>query len=113
MATRDVGLVVLAPTVWRRLHRAFPPRIQLPEQVFRPRELAALFEMLVDVWVPEVLNPLSKPRCAVDGCSSTPRLREYKARVVEDVAHKTVLLYVKYKCMVDGKRPFRPSMTST
>jgi hypothetical protein len=104
--------VVLAPTVRRRLiqegisQRAIPSRIQLPEQVFRPRELAALFEMPVVVWVLEVLNPLSKPHCVVDGCSCTPRLREYKARVVEDVAHKTVLLYVKYQCTADGKTTF-------
>lgn len=62
--------------------------------------------MPVIVWVPEVLNPLAKPFCIVENCSCMPRLREYKSRVVEDVYHKSLLLYVKYECAATRGKTF-------
>ncbi|ETP31117.1 hypothetical protein F442_19991 [Phytophthora nicotianae P10297] len=39
-----------------------------------------------------------KPFCTISGCTCTPRVKEYKQRVVEEVDTKCHLLYVKYQC---------------
>lgn len=72
--------------------------MQLPEEEFNIELLSSLFAHPVVVWVPGVLNPNRKPFCINERCTCTPRVNGYLSRVVEDVYHKTTLLYVKYEC---------------
>ncbi|KAF1791093.1 hypothetical protein GQ600_7103 [Phytophthora cactorum] len=53
------------------------------------------------------MNPSKKTFCAEPGCSCTPRLKEYKQRVVEEVDSKCHLLYIKYQCTGNYKGFFR------
>ncbi|EGZ05062.1 hypothetical protein PHYSODRAFT_348643 [Phytophthora sojae] len=78
--------------------RRFPPVVQYPEKQRDAPLLSALCSWPVIVWVPECLQASKKPFCAMPGCSCTPRLKEYKQRVVEEVDTKCHLLYTKYQC---------------
>ncbi|EGZ11186.1 hypothetical protein PHYSODRAFT_337932 [Phytophthora sojae] len=78
--------------------RRFPPVVQYPEKQRGAPLLSALFSWPVIVWVPECLQASKKPFCAMPSCSCTPRLKEYKQRVVEEVDTKCHLLYTKYQC---------------
>ncbi|KAE9274935.1 hypothetical protein PR003_g29470 [Phytophthora rubi] len=91
------------------LSKAFPPQIIFPEaqqqlDVLAP--LAGLFGRPIVVWVPECREAGQKPQCISPGCLCTPRLKEYKHRVVQDVESKVELLYIKYQCTGADRRCF-------
>ncbi|ETP02946.1 hypothetical protein F441_20040 [Phytophthora nicotianae CJ01A1] len=78
--------------------KGFPPVMRYPEAVRGDYLLSTLFSWSILVWVPERLQPSMKPFCTISGCTCTPRVKEYKQRVVEEVDTKCHLLYVKYQC---------------
>jgi len=86
--------------------RRFPPVVQYPEAKQGDGLLSALFTWPVVVWVPECLQASRKPICPMPGCSCSPRLKEYKQRVVEEVDTKCVLIYVKYTCQGSSRSCF-------
>ncbi|RLN98115.1 hypothetical protein BBJ28_00017261, partial [Nothophytophthora sp. Chile5] len=91
------------------VRKMFPPVVAYPEtrrQVDELSPLAYVFEHPVLVWVPESINPGQKPLCVSEGCFCTPRLKEYKQRVIQDVDAKVILLYVKYQCTGSDRRCF-------
>jgi hypothetical protein len=86
--------------------RRFPPVVQYPEAKQGDGLLSALFTWPVVVWVPECLQASRKPICPMPGCSCSPRSKEYKQRVVEEVDTKCVLIYVKYTCQGSSRSCF-------
>ncbi|KAG1689455.1 hypothetical protein DVH05_002256 [Phytophthora capsici] len=78
--------------------KRFPPTTRYPEAVRGDYLLSTLFSWPILVWVPECLQPSMKPFCTLSGCTCTPRVKEYKQRVVEEMDTKCHLLYVKYQC---------------
>ncbi|ETM33370.1 hypothetical protein L914_19390 [Phytophthora nicotianae] len=87
--------------------KGFPPVMRYPETVRGDYLLSTLFSWPILVWVPERLQPSMKPFCTISGCTCTPRVKEYKQRVVEEVDTKCHLLYVKYQCTEPTKFSFR------
>ena len=75
----------------------FPPQIVYPENS-KPLLEENLFGIPYLIWIPEVLEAGGIPTCAFDACECIPSVKEYRQRVVEDVRHKTLLLFVRYKC---------------
>ncbi|KAE8985856.1 hypothetical protein PR003_g23027 [Phytophthora rubi] len=55
---------------------------------------------------PGCLLPTRDAICNVEGCMGTPRVNGYLSRVVHDIEHKTVLLYVRYACTGGSGRTF-------
>lgn len=82
----------------------FPPRITYPEH-HRDSLLAMLFTLPFVVWVPECFSN-RVPVCIDKVCTCVPSIREYKFRKVEDVEHKTCLLYIKYRCSGRSSKTF-------
>ncbi|KAG6944667.1 hypothetical protein JG688_00016966 [Phytophthora aleatoria] len=63
----------------------FLPVVQYPESKRGDILLSTFFTWPIIAWVPECMNPSKTPFCIEPGCSCTPRLKEYKQRVVEEV----------------------------
>ncbi|ETO76414.1 hypothetical protein F444_08181 [Phytophthora nicotianae P1976] len=78
--------------------KGFPPVMRYPETVRSDYLLSTLFSRPILVWSSECLQPSKKPFCTISGCTYTPRVKEYKQRVVEEVDTQCHLLYVKYQC---------------
>lgn len=76
--------------------RSFPPTLMMPKHR-QTDKLAVLFSYPVFVWVPEAVLPERRPICLAGKRIYTPRINEYCQRMVDDVGHRTVLLYCKYQ----------------
>lgn len=82
------------------------PRAELPELVCRPPDLTTLFAVPTFVWVPEALDLYAQPHCIVQGCKCMPTVLSYPSRAVDDVSHKTLLIYTEYQCSGDNRTAF-------
>jgi hypothetical protein len=73
------------------------PIIHYPEHGDN-HNLTSIFDTPYMMWLPETNMPGGKPKCINEQCGCIPRTEERKKRVMEDLNHKTVLLYVRYEC---------------
>ena len=81
------------------------PLIQYPEHTDL-KFLSTIFQVSYLLWLPETNIPGGKPICISSACGCVPRIKEYKCREVEDMNHKTLLLFVKYECNGVEKKSF-------
>jgi hypothetical protein len=79
--------------------RHFPPTLSLPENECNVTP-SSLFQMPTLVWVPESLE--TNWKCPKSGCACTPQVKGYMSRQVDDVEHRTLLLFCKYRCRSTG-----------
>ncbi|KAG6954794.1 hypothetical protein JG687_00011593, partial [Phytophthora cactorum] len=84
--------------------REFPPALKYPEK--KGDLLSSRFDILAVSWVPECMARNRNQRIMWK-CLCEPDIQKYMSRYVENVEHKTVLYYGRYKCARTSKRTFR------
>jgi hypothetical protein len=99
----------LSPDIVRSLLQAgmkkgaWSHSVQLPE-LKHSHAHSEIFTTPYFLWLPELNRPKKLPYCVK--CKCTLRVKDYKQRVVEDVNHRTNLLYVSYECTGKSKETF-------
>ena len=82
------------------------PSVHYPEYTYDSlHSLTSLFDYPYVVWLPETHNISHRVFCINPGCKCTPSVKGYHFRIVEDLNHRTVLLYMSYLCN-DSRRSF-------
>ena len=81
------------------LTKKFPPQIIAPSM---NASTAAVWKCPYIVWVPECAVKII--HCVIEGCSCKPKVHGYKDRFVEDIEHRTKILYIQYKCSARRKK---------
>ena len=98
-------MTMIQEEIRRRIQAAqssqhFPPVHAYPETT-RGTMPSQLFAMPLLVWVPECRE--ANWKCPVSNCLCTPQVKGYMSREVDDIEHRTLLLFCKYRCRTSGK----------